>query len=129
MSSPIGQPRLRLPAQVKAGDVIEIRTLITHVMETGQRRAPEGQAIPRDIIKRFEMCLGEAPGRLSHITGEAFPAESGLARATPFAHALTDLDVADLARRFGPIGGADRVTALTKGLGFPFLASNIQDRE
>ena len=54
MSSPIGQPRLRLPAQVKAGDIIEIRTLITHVMETGQRRNPEGQEIPRDIIKRFE---------------------------------------------------------------------------
>ena len=45
MSSPIGQPRLRLPAQVKAGDIIEIRTLINHVMET---------EIPRDIIKRFE---------------------------------------------------------------------------
>ena len=55
MSAPIGQPRLRLPSQVKAGDVIEIRTLINHVMETGQRRTPEGQEIPRDIIKRFEV--------------------------------------------------------------------------
>lgn len=54
MSSPIGQPRLRLPAQVRAGDIIEIRTLITHVMETGQRRTPEGQQIQRDIIRRFE---------------------------------------------------------------------------
>lgn len=54
MSSTIGQPRLRLPAQVKAGDVIEIRTLITHVMETGQRRNAEGQEIARDIIRRFE---------------------------------------------------------------------------
>lgn len=55
MPSPIGQPRLRLPAQVKAGDIIEIRTLITHAMETGQRRTAEGQEIPRDIIKRFEV--------------------------------------------------------------------------
>jgi sulfur-oxidizing protein SoxB len=136
--------------------------------------------------------VGEARGRLPHITGEAFLAEFGLARGTPFAHALTDLDFVDLARRFGPMGGTDRmatiikairaerpgrcllldggdtwqgawtnlqtkaadmvavqkalgvdamvghweftygahhVTELAKGLGFPFLAGNIQDRE
>ena len=136
--------------------------------------------------------VGEARGRLPHITGDAFLAEFGEARGTPFAHALTDLDFADLARRFGPMGGADRmatiikairaerpgrcllldggdtwqgawtnlqtkaadmvavqkalgvdamvghweftygadrVTELAKGLGFPFLAGNIQDRE
>jgi sulfur-oxidizing protein SoxZ len=55
MSFPIGQPRLHLPAQVKAGDIIEIRALITHVMETGQRCTPEGQEIPRDIINRFDV--------------------------------------------------------------------------
>lgn len=53
MAAPIGQPRVRLPAQVKAGEVIEIRTLISHIMETGQRRDQQGNIIPRDIIKRF----------------------------------------------------------------------------
>lgn len=53
MAAPIGQPRVRLPAQVRAGEVIEIRTLISHIMETGQRRDQEGKAIPRDIIRRF----------------------------------------------------------------------------
>ncbi len=54
MASPIGQPRVRLPAQARAGEIIEIRTLISHIMETGQRRNAEGQIIARDIIKRFE---------------------------------------------------------------------------
>jgi sulfur-oxidizing protein SoxZ len=53
MAAPIGQPRVRLPATAKAGEVIEIRTLISHVMETGNRRDQEGKTIPRDIIKRF----------------------------------------------------------------------------
>jgi sulfur-oxidizing protein SoxZ len=50
----LGQPRVRLPAQVRAGEVIEIRTLITHPMETGQRRDASGAVVPRDIIRRFE---------------------------------------------------------------------------
>ena len=54
MASPIGQPRIRLPAQIRAGEVIEIRTLITHIMETGQRRDQAGAVVPRDIIRRFE---------------------------------------------------------------------------
>lgn len=54
MAAPIGQPRVRIPAQTRAGEVIEIRTLISHIMETGQRRDQAGAIIPRDIIKRFE---------------------------------------------------------------------------
>ena len=54
MASPIGQPRIRLPAQIRAGEVTEIRTLITHIMETGQRRDQAGAVVPRDIIRRFE---------------------------------------------------------------------------
>lgn len=57
MSAPIGQPRVRLPAQVKVGEVIEIRTLISHIMETGQRRNQEGAIVPRDIIKSFVCTL------------------------------------------------------------------------
>ena len=54
MAAPIGQPRVRIPAQARAGEVIEVRTLISHIMETGQRRDQAGAVIPRDIIKRFE---------------------------------------------------------------------------
>lgn len=53
MAAPIGQPRVRLPSQAKVGDFIEIRTLVSHPMETGLRRNQQGEVIPRDIIKRF----------------------------------------------------------------------------
>ena len=44
---------INLPARAKRGEVIEIKTLIAHVMETGYRLGPTGVAIPRDIIHRF----------------------------------------------------------------------------
>lgn len=42
--------RVIVPAAIKAGDVVEIKTLIAHVMETGQRRDREGNLVPRNII-------------------------------------------------------------------------------
>ena len=47
-------PRVRLPATAKPGEIIEIKTLISHDMESGQRKDAEGKVIPRKIIKRFE---------------------------------------------------------------------------
>lgn len=47
------RPRVRVPATAKAGEVIEIKTLISHEMESGQRRGGDGKPIPRDIIKGF----------------------------------------------------------------------------
>jgi sulfur-oxidizing protein SoxZ len=41
---------LNVPKTAKRGDVIEIKTLISHVMETGFRHSNTGQVIPRDII-------------------------------------------------------------------------------
>lgn len=46
-------PRIKLPEEVRAGDVIEVKTLITHVMETGNRKDKNGEQIPRDIINTF----------------------------------------------------------------------------
>ncbi|OYU47819.1 MAG: thiosulfate oxidation carrier complex protein SoxZ [Rhizobiales bacterium PAR1] len=46
-------PRVRVPAQAKAGDIIEIKTLISHDMESGQRKAADGKTIPRQIINKF----------------------------------------------------------------------------
>ncbi len=51
MSTPT--PRVRMPATAKAGEVIEVKTLISHEMETGQRRDGAGQIVPRKIIKKF----------------------------------------------------------------------------
>jgi sulfur-oxidizing protein SoxZ len=47
-------PRVRLPATAKPGELIEIKTLISHEMESGQRRDASGKAIPRKIINKFK---------------------------------------------------------------------------
>jgi sulfur-oxidizing protein SoxZ len=44
---------INLPSRAKRGEVIEIKTLIAHPMETGYRLDSTGAAIPRDIINRF----------------------------------------------------------------------------
>jgi sulfur-oxidizing protein SoxZ len=44
---------ISLPARAKRGEVIEIKSLIAHPMETGYRVGPTGAPIPRDIINRF----------------------------------------------------------------------------
>jgi sulfur-oxidizing protein SoxZ len=44
---------LQVPATAKRGEVIELRTLIQHPMETGFRPGASGELLPRDIIRRF----------------------------------------------------------------------------
>ncbi len=45
---------INAPATAKKGDVIEIKTLISHIMETGFRHDTSGRLVPRDIITTFE---------------------------------------------------------------------------
>ena len=49
----MSKPRIRLPEQAKVGEVIEVKTLVSHVMETGQRKEADGKSIPRFIINSF----------------------------------------------------------------------------
>ena len=44
---------INVPKAVKRGQVFEIKTLISHRMETGFRPGTNGQLIPRDIIQSF----------------------------------------------------------------------------
>lgn len=44
---------INMPKTAPAGSVIEIRTLISHPMETGYRPGPDGRLRPRDIITEF----------------------------------------------------------------------------
>jgi sulfur-oxidizing protein SoxZ len=44
---------INVPARAKRGDIIEIKTLMSHIMETGYRRTAAGEIIPRDIITSF----------------------------------------------------------------------------
>jgi sulfur-oxidizing protein SoxZ len=49
----MARPLINVPAKLKRGDVFEIKTLISHIMETGFRYTTTGQRIPRDIITLF----------------------------------------------------------------------------
>jgi sulfur-oxidizing protein SoxZ len=44
---------VHVPPSAKRGDVIEIKTMISHVMETGYRRTVTGEPIARDIVDQF----------------------------------------------------------------------------
>jgi sulfur-oxidizing protein SoxZ len=44
---------IHMPASARHGDIIEIRALIGHPMETGYRVGPDGKLMARDIIRKF----------------------------------------------------------------------------
>ena len=50
----MGAARVRMPGSAKRGEVIEIRTLIQHPMESGFRLDNTGREIPRHIIESFD---------------------------------------------------------------------------
>jgi sulfur-oxidizing protein SoxZ len=49
----MARPLLSVPPKAKRGEIIEIKALIQHEMETGFRVSNEGKTIPRDIITDF----------------------------------------------------------------------------
>ncbi|MEK9672586.1 MAG: thiosulfate oxidation carrier complex protein SoxZ [Rhodospirillaceae bacterium] len=55
----MAKARVKVPASVKKGEVFEIKALVKHKMETGQRKDRKtGQKIPRDIINKFQVTYG-----------------------------------------------------------------------
>ena len=44
---------INVPARARRGEIIEVKTLISHPMETGYRRTQLGALIPREIIRLF----------------------------------------------------------------------------
>ena len=44
---------INVPSRARRGDIIEIKTLMSHIMETGYRRTAAGDLVPRDIITSF----------------------------------------------------------------------------
>jgi len=47
------KPRVKVPKSAAKGEIVEIKTLISHKMETGLRKDKEGKVIPRKIINKF----------------------------------------------------------------------------
>ena len=46
--------RLSVPKTAKQGEIIELKDLIRHDMESGYRRDTHGKAIPRKILTHFK---------------------------------------------------------------------------
>lgn len=47
------KPRVRVPKTASKDEVVTIKTLISHPMESGQRKDKDGNLIPRQIINHF----------------------------------------------------------------------------
>jgi sulfur-oxidizing protein SoxZ len=48
---------INVPKQIHANEAFDVKVLISHPMESGQRRDQMGQAVPRDIINNFSCTL------------------------------------------------------------------------
>ena len=55
----MSKPRIKVPKKASAGDVIKIKALLSHTMESGQRKDKEGNVIPRKIINKFECFFND----------------------------------------------------------------------
>jgi sulfur-oxidizing protein SoxY len=55
---PRPEPRLKVPVEARRHEIVEIRTMISHWMETGLRTDAAGNPIPRRIINRM-VCLDD----------------------------------------------------------------------
>ena len=55
------KPRIKLPESAKVGEVIEIKTLISHVMETGQRKGADGKTWSRAASSTRSLPNSRAP--------------------------------------------------------------------
>ena len=51
MSKRIGEARIKIPERINRGDVIVVNSIISHPMDTGFFRTPEGAPIPAYFIK------------------------------------------------------------------------------
>ena len=49
----MAKPRVKVPKTAKAGQVVQIKTLISHKMDTGLRKDKAGKIIPLNIIESF----------------------------------------------------------------------------
>src|SRR5438093_923638 len=61
--------RMQVQPEARRGDLVEVRVLIQHPMETGFRYDSLGRQTPRNVIYRFECRYGGV---------EVFRAEDGL---------------------------------------------------
>lgn len=58
----MAKPRIKIPKSAAAGEVVTVKILMKHVMESGQRKDRKtGELIPRLIINRFDVTFNGEP--------------------------------------------------------------------
>jgi len=55
------KPRIRVQNTARKGEVIEVKTLITHPMENGQRKDAAGKVVPRMIVNALKVTYNDKP--------------------------------------------------------------------
>lgn len=65
---------VNLPPVIRRGDVVEVRTLIAHPMETGYRPGADGKVLPRDLIHRFSCVYDDGTSPEQVFSATLFPA-------------------------------------------------------
>ncbi len=65
---------ITMPKTAKRGEVIEIRTLIAHPMETGYRHGDDGAVQPRNLIRRLSCRYADGRDDVEIFSAELFPA-------------------------------------------------------
>jgi sulfur-oxidizing protein SoxZ len=63
-----------MPKSAKRGEVIEIRTLIAHPMETGYRAGADAAILPRNIIRRLSCRYFDGRDDVLVFSADLFPA-------------------------------------------------------
>ena len=96
---------INVPAKAKRGDIVEIKTLMSHVMETGYRHTATGEVVPRNIITSFTCRFNGA----EIFRADMFPASA----ANPF---ITFFATATESGKFefewiGDLGFSERASA------------------
>jgi sulfur-oxidizing protein SoxZ len=65
-----GDARIRIPERISRGDLITVNAIVSHPMDTGFFRTPEGQPIPaffiRDVVVTY---AGEQVARFEWTSG------------------------------------------------------------
>lgn len=70
----MARARITMPRSAKRGEIVEIRTLIAHPMESGYRPGEDGRVLPRDLIRHFSCHYEDERGDELVFSAELFPA-------------------------------------------------------
>src|SRR5215467_9020890 len=112
---PGGWPRAFAQQKLRQADLLSFESLgnvtLVHIADLHAQLAP---VYFREAA--VNIGVGEARGRLPHLTGAALLARYGIAPASPEAYALSADDFTALARTYGRVGGLDRIATVLRAI-------------